>query len=767
VKVALLLALAAGPAEFFETRVRPVFATRCSACHNARTAMGGLDLSNEASFRKATSNGEKMIAALGYSGKVRMPPSGKLADAEIEDLRRWVASGAPWPRQTAQRAPGSHWAFEPVRDVKPPSVRRSGWVRTPVDAFVLARLEAEGLAPADPAPRRELLRRLTFDLTGLPPTAAELAAFEADASPDAYERVVEDLLARPQYGEKWGRNWLDVARYADSTGMDEDHNYPHAWRYRDWVIGAFNRDLPYDRFLQQQIAGDLLGGGPDGIVATGFLAVGPKPLAQQDRVKMIYDVVDEQIDTLSKAVLGLSIACARCHDHKFDPITTKDYYSLAAIFANTRSFRDLGRPGSVSYLHYTPLDQAAWDRYMDHRRRMWAKRMEMEAAHDEDLAAVPNSQPWRDKLASWRKRFQTEAGLDRALPERPKPDDPAFDIKDSPKTAALRAEWQALEKTLPPEPALASAVCEGPAVEQRVFLRGDHHSPGEVAPKAFPAILARGEQPAIRAGSGRTELARWITRADNPLTARVMVNRIWQGHFGEGLVRTPNNWGLTGERPTHPELLDWLARRFVDAGWSVKQAHREIVLSSAYRMSATAAADALRKDPSNRLLSRFPRRRLTIEEIRDGMLAVSGSLDRTFGGSLMGDPAKKRGQVKPEDSRRRTVYLHVRRGSVPVLLSIFDYGDATTPGEGRSRTTVAQQALFLRNSAFVRDRAEELARRTETETGRSRVESIFLAVLNRHPDGTETDDALSHAAKFGWASLCAVLFSANEFLYVN
>jgi len=876
----LLLSVVVGSAqmpegvEFFESKVRPLLAAKCTTCHNTKMPMAGLNLSSAESFRDVTHNGTRLLAAVTYEEKVKMPPTGKLAEEEIALLRRWVEMGAPFPgdspkAEKAWKSKQDHWSFQPVRSVELAKARGTAWVRKPVDRFVLARLEAQGIQPAEPASKLTLLRRVTYDLTGLPPTPSEVEAYAADKAPDAYDKVVERLLASPRYGEKWGRHWLDVARYADSTGMDEDHVYPHAWRYRDYVVDAFNKDKPYNQFVIEQIAGDLLPPPAPGkvnteaLIATGFLALGPKPLAQQDRTKMIYDVIDEQIDVTSKAFLGLSVACARCHDHKFDPILTRDYYGLAAIYANTRNFRDLGRPGSVSYIYYGPLDLAANEKYQQHRQRMYRKRIEMEEAHYRDLAAhheglssriadyflaawqihkqsrsadqvamaftleretleklvkvlsAPDQTEWKEwreanagriaevaanyaagfqksakkweaRLGSWRTRFKTEFERDRALPDRPKwnkedgsaygllaLDGGPFQVPATAQVAALRVEWKKLEETLPPEPEMASAVCDGPEVKQHIFVRGDHHSLGEPVGRSLPLVLAGNRQREMAGGSGRLDLARWLASPANPLTARVMVNRIWQWHFGEGIVRTPNNWGATGEKPTHPELLDWLAGRFIESGWSIKAMHREIVLSSAYRMSTQATAEARAKDPANRLFSRFAMRRLQVEEIRDSLLAFDRSLDATFGGTLLS--GKSKGRANPDENRRRTLYTPVRRGSIPALLATFDYGDATTSSEGRTRTNVAPQALFMMNSDFVRERAQNIAKALVQESGpddTGRLRRLYLTILGREPEAGEADQAFTFLGGVeekteAWVSLCRVLVSSNEFVFLN
>ncbi len=865
--------------DFFEKKVRPIFAAQCAMCHGAKAPMGGLNLSSATSVTGVVVAGDaehsRLYEALTYAGKIKMPPTGKLPDAEIAIIREWISSGAVMPKESpVVSASGSfeeraraHWAFQPLSKTVLPPVKDAQWPADPIDRFILAKLEAKGLRPAAATDKLTLLRRVTYDLTGLPPTLNEIAEFEIDKSPHAYAKVVDRLLASKRYGEHWGRHWLDVARYADSTGMDEDNAYPHAWRYRDYVIDAFNKDLPYDRFVTEQLAGDLLPA-PDTptrarqLVATGFLAIGPRPLAQQDRLQMIYDVVDEQIDTVTKSLLGITVACARCHDHKFDPIPTKDYYGLAGMFARTASFRNQGRPGAISYMHYEALDPAAFNRYQAHRWRMLAKRIEMEDVLSEDAGRenatlrnkiaealvtawkikhegakgdgawvkwidkveakarttylkewfaassstigdvalamqkkyAESGSKWDEQLSGWRTRFSKEGLQDRDVPERPKFDperDPFFaaatfdggplELKESARVQFLRQEWKKLEDTLPPAPDLASAVSDGVDVPQHVFVRGDLHSQGEPVAIHFP-IAVPGQQPTIEKGSGRLQFAEWLFGPKNPLTSRVIVNRVWQWHFGEGLMRTPNNWGKTGEQPTHPELLDYLATHFQESGWSFKKLHREILLSSTYRMSSTASAQARAADPANRLWSRFQRTRMSVEQMRDSLLAVDGSLDETMGGSLAAGSKEKKPKVSLDEVLRRTVYVPVRRGSIPTLLSTFDFGDATTSNEGRSRTNVAPQALFLLNSKFAIDRARGVAAKLLADDKISdgqRVERVYLQVLGRRPTGSDTDSVLTYIAGLenklqgadaratAWQSLCHILLSTNEFLYLN
>jgi hypothetical protein len=702
----------AGQIEYFEKQVRPILVRNCAGCHSSKTKIAGLDLTTSEGFQRGGESGQlvnrenpgdsRLVRAVSYQSELKMPPTGKLKDEEIAVLTEWVKMGAPWPeaKGDSKSAPENgasltnraakrefseeeknFWAYLPVSRPVAPKVKDAAWVQSPIDAFILRNLEEKGLNPAPPADKLTLLRRATYDLTGLPPTEAEIRDFLSDDSPAAFNKVVDRLLASPRYGEKWGRHWLDVARYADSTGNDEDHRYPYAWRYRDYVIDAFNSDLPYDRFVREQIAGDLLPAenpgsiNRRGIIATGFLALGAKALAQQDKKKMLYDVYDEQVDVTTRAFLGLTVSCARCHDHKFDPILTKDYYSMVGIFASTKSFSDPMAFVSQSLLK--PLvPKSEYEAYREKKRAHDAqvKRRQLEqseiidrakekqlAEHGARLADYmmatrekgelktvakerglaeeilkrwvdylkpgkvrqhllewQNARPerlnevargyqqrfldrvakWNEKLNEWRVKYREAIANNKDLPNRPefeagqdrffsevylgregpfsiKPDDKTkFGDEDRQRISQLKKEFEELKKQAPPEPEMACAVEDGEIVKQKVFIRGDYHNEGEDAPKAFPSILAERTKAPDNGGgnggngsngSGRLELSRWITQSEHPLTARVMVNRIWGWHFGEGLVRTPDNFGKMGERPTHPELLDFLALRFSDS----------------------------------------------------------------------------------------------------------------------------------------------------------------------------------------------------------
>ncbi|MFN3653326.1 MAG: PSD1 and planctomycete cytochrome C domain-containing protein [Armatimonadota bacterium] len=834
---------AADPARFFETRIRPVLATRCQSCHGGERQSGGLRVDSREALLKGGASGPALIPgkpeqsllwqALTYGHALKMPPGGKLPDRQVADLSRWIAAGAAWPAGTASggRADASHWAFQPVRRPPLPRVNDRAWVKSPIDAFVLAGLEQAGLRPAPPADRRTLIRRATFDLTGLPPTPGEIEAFLADRSPDAWEKVVDRLLASPAYGERWGRHWLDVARYADSNGLDENVAHGNAWRYRDWVIRSFNEDKPYDQFLTEQLAGDLLPAEDTPtrharLIATGFLSLGPKVLAEADKEKMLIDIVDEQLDTTGKAFMGLTLGCARCHDHKFDPISTEDYYALAGIFKSTKSMESL-----VTIAKWwenpipTPEDLA---RKAEHEKRVAAIRAEIDA------------------LLARGKEELTASGS--PLPKEP---ESAYrpELREQLKT--VRERLAAAEKEAPELPT-AMGVTEGDPVDVQVHLRGDHLTLGKVVPRRFPVVLAGASQPKLQSReSGRLQLARWLASPTHPLTSRVMVNRVWRWHFGRGLVATTDNFGFLGEKPSHPELLDYLASVFSSPatvrpvsterqrdgetkgvrtvafrgasapadrkgsefiahpsslipreglGWSVKRLHRLLMLSSTYQMASQPAKPRAggaksrqpeTADPENRLLWRMPVRRLEAEEVRDALLAVSGTLDRTMGGSLL--HVKNREFFFDHtsidgtryDSKKRAVYLPVVRNHVYDVFQLFDFVDPAVLESNRATTTIAPQALFWLNSDLVMDASRALADRllAQTELDQpGRVRSLFVLLYGRPATTSEVARGLTALAHFqdaapgpdaaarraqAWAWYCHALLAANEFLYLR
>lgn len=783
--------LTADELKFFETRIRPLLAERCFSCHGPQKQKSNLRLDVATGVRKGGDSGTPLIAtdhpeqslllrSVRHEGDApKMPPKGKLKDTEIADLARWVKQGAPYPavRTARQEAAEQHWAFRPLARPALPAVRNTSWIQTPVDHFILAALEEKGLQPAAPVHRRAQLRRVTFDLIGLPPTPEELEAFLSDESPGAYARVVDRLLASPHYGERWGRHWLDIARYADSNGLDENVAHGTAWRYRDYVVAAFNHDKPYDQFLQEQTAGDLLPTADDAqrherLIATGFLALGPKVLAEVDEKKMEMDIIDEQIDTLGRAFLGLTLGCARCHDHKFDPVSTEDYYGLAGIFESTRtmeSYKKIARWHENSLASPQELQQkAAFDQKISQARAevqaLTTKAEQQVKASSKPDAALPKN-------------------LEPLLPEATR-----AELKK------LKDAVAALEKSAPVLPS-AMGVTEGKVVDSPIYRRGNHLNPGKLAARGFPKVLAGDQQPQLGgAQSGRLELSRWLTSPDHPLTSRVMVNRVWRWHFGQGLVLSTDNFGLQGEKPSHPALLDWLARRFMEDGWSLKKLHRLIVLSSTYQQAATPSSAAVSNaSPDNRLLGHANRRRLEAETLRDNLLAVSGLLDRTMGGSLL--HVKNRDYLFDHTStdrtqynvRRRSLYLPVIRNNLYDVFQLFDATDATVPSGDRPTTTVATQALFWLNSDLVSQASETLAALLLARSGlddRARLELLYIRAYGRPPSSQEVVRGHAALAEFeqglrqrepdagkrrsqAWAWLCQVVLAANEFVYVD
>ncbi|HEX5270222.1 MAG TPA: PSD1 and planctomycete cytochrome C domain-containing protein [Gemmataceae bacterium] len=732
--------------EFFESKIRPVLVEQCYKCHSAQSgkSKGGLALDTRAAVLKGgdtgaavvPGNAEKslLLAAIRHEGDVKMPPKTKLPDAVVSDFRRWVEMGAPDPRERAAATTSTidwgkardFWSFRPVRKPAAPGVKDAAWPKTEIDRFILARLEAEGLHHAAPADKRALLRRATFDLTGLPPTPDEIDTFLKDDSSDAFAKVVDRLLKSPHYGECWGRHWLDVARYAE----DQAHTFgvkpnTEAYHYRDWVIDALNADMPYDRFVKRQIAADLMDGAkPEGykqLAALGFFGLGA--VYYKGGVctpKAIADELDDRVDTLSRGLLGLTVACARCHDHKYDPIPTQDYYSLAGVFSSCK----------LASLPMVPKAEA--DRYAESQKPLLECDKKLK-----ELQKAEKSKPTAD-------------GKQR--------------VKD------LQAEMEKLKKAAPPAPPMAHALAEAAPADMHVFVRGNPEQQGDVAPRRFLRVLAGDDPPHFTHGSGRLELADAIASKNNPLTARVIVNRVWAWHFGRGIVGTPSNFGQLGERPTHPELLDDLAARFVENGWSLKWLHREIMLSATYQQDSSVR-EPINQDPDNRLLSHMNRRRLEVEAYRDALLAVSGQLDASFGGPTA--------DLAAGQNRRRTVYCKVSRHELNGLLRLFDFPDANITSERRTVTTVPQQQLFVLNSPFVIGRAKALAARVAAEGGTDaeRVRRAYLLAYARPATEPEValalrylggkDDPAEKNALTRWERYAQALLAANEFLYVD
>jgi hypothetical protein len=756
--------------EFFEKSIRPILAEKCQKCHGGDKPKGGLSLAGRESLVKGGDSGPAavsgkpreslIIEAVEQRGELRMPPKGKLSRGEIDHLVRWVELGLPWPEAHAPAPAGAApkhqdsgpwWSFRPVRALSPPAVQDAAWPRTEIDRFILAELEKQGMAPSPPADRRTLIRRATFDLTGLPPTPEEVEAFLADRSPDAFARVIDRLLASPAYGERWARHWLDVVRYTDYF-YPEPNAHPRAalfelfeaWRYRDWVVGAFNRDLPYDRFVEHQVAGDLLpspDGGPiypDGIVATGLLALSVFDNGDADKLKIVGDIVDDEIDVVGKAFLGLTLACARCHDHKFDPIPTADYYGLAGIFHSTRILAEVGGIGDHTVALRVPLVPKS---YLERRERQ-SKQLEGLEALGKHLETLKGRGAILARFATWAESKRT----------------------------ILR---DVIQRTLLPEPPRALAAQDGgtpgglfPGIQDvPLHVRGNYTRLGPVVPRHLPGIFGESPMPITR-GSGRLELARWVARCDNPLTARVLVNRVWQHHFGAGIVRTPSNFGKLGDPPSHPELLDWLADRFIRDGWSIKRLHRRILLSAAYQQSSAASPEQLALDPDNRWIGRMIPRRLEAEAIRDAMLLVAGRLDRMRGGPAGADL----------DQPRRSLYIQTVRQDRGNFSTLFDAANPEQSVESRSVSTVAPQALFLVNSTFVQATARALAKRLVAQgpDDATRIDRVYRWLYGRPPRPEEVAigrSFLSHAATRGrdeaWFDYAHVLLCSNEFFYVD
>jgi hypothetical protein len=798
--------LSAVEQQFFEKQVRPLLIMHCYQCHSseAKVLKGGLHLDNRGGWMKGGDTGpavvpgspEKslLIEAIRYQS-LEMPPRGKLPESDIAVLERWVGMGAPDPRtdhppqRPAQRVPGagsSHWAFRPIAEPAVPRPRDGFWSRSDADRFILAKLESEGLSPVKDADRPTLLRRVYFDLIGIPPTPAEIESFLADDGRDAFTGIVDALLSRPEFGQRWGRHWLDVARYADSNGSDENFTFYDAWRYRNYVIDAFNADKPFDRFLTEQLAGDLL---PfrtqkerdDNLMATGFLVVGPKVIGATDKEQLQVDVIDEQLDAIGKAFLGLTVGCARCHNHKFDPIPARDYYALAGILASTETIHGnlLNRQDLTGWnLH--PLGsggEAAYRAYLAHEKTLDGLVKEQKDLKTKQEALKKGVKPVEEEKAGGAKPGAKVES--KTEPQR-----------NEERLAELKREIIKQKQNPPPRPPLAMSVNDrekpGPIA---VCIRGDAHNRGETVPRGFLSIVEP-QPPKISPDvSGRTQLADWLTSARNPLTSRVAVNRVWQHLFGRGLVGTPDDFGTRGELPSNPELLDHLAGQFMRKGWSVKRLIRDLVLSRTYQLSSDFHPAAAARDPENRWLWRMNRRRLEAEELRDGLLAVSGQLDPSPAESVVADLNVQATGVGVKPNRqvrsiRRTVYLPVIRNDLPTIFQLFDFGDSLSVNGRRSTTNVAPQALFMMNSPLVLEAAKSTAASIVPDGGaleeRQVLERLYLRILGRrpHPDEVEPSLALVHEAMAestgpeperarAWAVLSQALFCSTSFQYLD
>ncbi|EAQ79266.1 PSD1 and planctomycete cytochrome C domain-containing protein [Blastopirellula marina] len=790
--------------KFFEAKIRPLLVSKCIDCHGEDTQESALRLDTYAGMLGGGTSGPAIVpgsldeslllTAVSFKHELlQMPPDGKLADDEIQLLRQWVEKGAPHPESgdagsiTPRRGAidleeaRKYWAFQPIVRPEVPEVEGQPAKPNPIDAFTFSHLQKQGLTPSAAADKRTLLRRATLDLIGLPPTPEEIAAFLADETPSAFEHVIDRLLSSRRYGERWGRHWLDVVRYADSNGLDENQGFVDAWRYRNYVIDAMNADKPYDRFLQEQVAGDLLekderhgeaSGDYSAVIATGFLTLGPKVLAEKDPVKMEMDIIDEQIDTFSQAFLGMTIACARCHDHKFDPIYTADYYALAGIFKSTKSMQN-----------YTVIAKynertLATDEEIKRKTELDAQRK----AKETELAA-------QVKAANAALLKEIGAAADSAVPadaEQKYPEETKTQL------AKLRKEIAQLTADAPELPT-AMAVEEGTAADTQIHVRGSHLMLGRSVERGVPAVMNRSG--ALKIGeseSGRLQLARWLTSEENPLTARVAVNRIWGWHFGEALAPTTDNFGRLGEAPTQPELLDWLAVELRENGWSIKKLQKQIMLSETYQFSSQAIAENEQLDPENKAHWRANVQRLDAESLRDSLLAVSGLLDTSRGESVLDLPKWKlvfdhtSKDATTYDTFRRSIYLPVIRNNMYDGFSLFDFATADVTTGSRGTSTVAPQALYAMNSELFLSASEGLAKRLIEEfpsDAEARVPRLYEIALGRLPQPHEVERLLKYASQLepllqtdakiedphlaAWSAVCQSVLASNEFSYVE
>jgi mono/diheme cytochrome c family protein len=801
---------AAADVAFFEKEVLPILRANCLKCHGGgEKVRGGLQLTSRELVLKGGDSGpavtpdkpaaSRLLHAINWRDGLEMPPKGKLPAKDIATLTRWVEGGLAWtpgkaePAAVVKHSEGgkvtpesrNYWAYKPVHRPDPPAVKDAAQVSNPIDAFLLAKLEAKGLTLAPPADRLALARRVYYDLTGLPPTPDEVDAFVKDPAPDAYEKLVDRLLASPHYGQKWGRHWLDVVRFAETNGYERDGPKPFAWRYRDYVIKSFNDDKPFDRFVREQLAGDEMPGyHPDAIIATGYYRLGLWDDEPADPLQARFDELDDIVATTSQAFLGMTMNCARCHDHKIDPIPQADYYRLVAFVQDVPRFsysEDTRSAPGVTDLA-PPNARAAYEKELAQRdARLEELRLAMRKIEN---AAIP-------KMSAEDQR--TTEGPGRTALLRRKLKD-FLTKEEAGEYDKLKKERIALETKPKPTRELALSVnhCPADPGPTHVLIRGNPHASGVEVHPAFPTVLG-GALPTLPKGgptSGRrTALANWIASADNPLTARVFVNRLWEHHFGRGIVATPNDFGKFGTGPTHPELLDWLASEFVAGGWRVKRMQRLIMLSSAYRMSARASEAGLKADPANALFWRFNMRRLTAEEVRDSILAVSGKLNLKAGGPSVYPPIPKEvlaGQSmpgsgwntsSPEEASRRSVYVHVKRSLLVPILAVHDQADTDNSCPVRFTTTVPTQALGMLNGAFVNEQAAALAERLRREAPGNLAGQVRLAIrltTGRVPGGDEVDRDVQFVRGLSAKGVaeplqkyCLMALNTNEFVYLD
>ncbi len=817
-------------AEFFEQDVLPILEAKCLKCHGTGPLEGELSLVGRKAILKGGEGGEivdlkkpaesRLLVAIGYEDEFfQMPPTGKISPKQIAVLTEWVTRGVPFPEKIAEElgnrepehaAPPtvnaetrSHWSFQKVQRPEVPKVADDTWPTNDVDRFLLAKLEANGLHPAadllagDDVAKAKLLRRVHYDLTGLPPNPQQVEAFlAAEDAAAAYADVVDELLASPHYGEKWGRHWLDVVHYAETNSFERDNPKPEVWRYRDYVVSAFNQDKPFDKFVREQLAGDEIADPTlDSLVATGYFRLGLWDDESADPPQTRYDELDDFVTTTAQGMLGLTMNCSRCHDHKLDPIAQRDYYRFLAFFRDVESFQ-LGRDGmdkrfNVNGFHVDATHLATPElkkRFGERARQLDERIATLTEQMNEIVEAVRPNLPGgtRDDILSESNQLRIVRGfVGKGVQPKQKN---RFEQLHREREGLRRQQSNIGLKVL------GVRATKTPA-ETHVMARGNPHSPGDVVEPGIPEILGGGVPditPTDRSTGRRLALADWIASADNPLTARVFVNRLWQHHFGRGIVRTPNNFGLKGDAPTHPELLDWLAAEFVEGGWKIKRMHRLLVLSSAYRMDSSHDEAAFEKDPANDLFWRFEPRRLTAEEMRDSVLAVNGRLHREVGGPSVYPPIPAlvlKGQsrpgsgwpVSPEPARyRRSVYIHVKRSLLHPLLEGFDFADTDNTCPIRFTTTQPTQALTMLNGEFTGDQATAFAQRLLTahpDDLRAQVTKGLELVTQRPVEKDEidrgvafveslkTEDKLDHQPAL--RTYCLLLLNLNEFVYVD
>jgi len=796
---------------FFEKEIRPILVKQCFGCHSStlKTPMGSLVLDTKAGMRAGGDGGaiivpgspdsSRLIEALEYKdAELRMPPTGKLSGREIEAFRTWIAAGAPDPREDSVAGkPGAAapvkrgmdietgrkwWSFQPVREAPAPQVRDAQWTRKKVDFFVLAKLEENKVKPSPAADAATLIQRAYLDLTGLRPTYEEVTAFEKDRAPDAYERLVDRLLGSAQYGPRWGRYWLDVARFAEDNPTSEATNppYPFAWRYRDWVIEAVSHDVPYDRFVKLQLAADQLpGASRDDLRALGYLGAGPvyhkDARLSRDVIETLFtDDWDERVDAVSRGILGLTVACARCHDHKFDPIPTKDYYGLAGVFASTvQAPRPLAASDPKTELQFMAAAPRMF--FLNYASNLMKsepgtkpeeslRKSEKYKAEDErilaEMASLKDSRP------------EMYAYLAKMVPQPPPPAPPAGNAPRPPQPAGNPRGRQRGASSEPftnsvfdagmwvdgSDPDLTTLDMKpGVPRDMHILPHGNVAAPGALAPRQFLSVLAKSD-PRFHQGSGRLELAERIFADAAPLAARVIVNRVWAWHFGKPLVATTSDFGTQGERPTHPDLLDDLAARFIANGWRLKWLHREIMLSATYRQASHPRQDALQADATNRLVWRMNPRRLDAEAFRDTVLEAAATLDPAVGGPSL--------DLDAGDNVRRTVYGRVSRGNPNTMLKLYDFPEATQHSPSRELTTTPLQQLFVMNSAFIETQAAALAKRVAGEAeATAKVRGLYRRVLARDPSAKELDLAMSYLIGGTLPQFAQALLSSNEVIF--